>query len=115
MKKWNKTYLLIFSLFINLLLLGVIGYSYYSTKGKEKYFDFIKHIEYCHTYSVDTTTVVLFVGNSITANWININSEFFNDTFFINKGLGGQSSTQMLLRFQHDVVSFKPSILLLNT
>lgn len=51
---------------------------------------------------------VIFMGNSITAGWLNANSEFFNDNKLINRGIGGQTTPQMLLRFRQDVIDLKP-------
>jgi lysophospholipase L1-like esterase len=51
---------------------------------------------------------VVFMGNSITENWSLYSKDFFIDNPFINRGLGGQTSPQMLIRFMSDVVNLKP-------
>jgi lysophospholipase L1-like esterase len=51
---------------------------------------------------------VVFMGNSITDNWIKKSPAFFNDNHFIDRGIGGQTSPQMLLRFRADVIDLKP-------
>jgi acetyl esterase/lipase/lysophospholipase L1-like esterase len=52
---------------------------------------------------------VVFYGNSITENWIRFDKDFFEKNQFINRGIGGQTTSQMLLRFRQDVVNLKPS------
>ena len=50
---------------------------------------------------------VVFMGNSITEFW---RSEFFKENkLFVNRGISGQTTPQMLLRFRQDVLSLKPS------
>ena len=51
---------------------------------------------------------VVFMGNSITENWITFNPDFFSDNPYINRGIGGQTTPQMLIRFKPDVVNLKP-------
>ena len=47
---------------------------------------------------------VVFMGNSITDFWIRQSPEFFSGNDFIGRGLSGQTSPQMLLRFRADVI-----------
>ena len=46
---------------------------------------------------------VIFFGNSITQVWSDY-TNFFSDNEYINKGISGQTTDQMLLRFKKDVV-----------
>jgi len=52
---------------------------------------------------------VVFMGNSITEGWINMRPEFFEGKPYVNRGIGGQTTPQMLLRFRRDVIDLKPS------
>jgi lysophospholipase L1-like esterase len=56
---------------------------------------------------------VVFMGNSITEGWINQRPEFFNGRPYINRGIGGQTTPQMLIRFRADVVALKPEVVVL--
>lgn len=56
---------------------------------------------------------VVFMGNSITEGWINQRPEFFNGRPYINRGIGGQTTPQMLIRFRADVVALKPKVVVL--
>jgi len=51
---------------------------------------------------------VVFMGNSITENWGVFHKNFFLDNLFVNRGISGQTTPQMLIRFKPDVVNLKP-------
>ena len=46
---------------------------------------------------------IIFFGNSITQVWSDY-TNFFSDNKYINKGISGQTTDQMILRFKKDVV-----------
>lgn len=50
----------------------------------------------------------VFIGDSITEGWSVFLPEFFSNNNFINRGIGGQTTSQMLIRFRQDVVNLKP-------
>lgn len=52
---------------------------------------------------------IVFMGNSITAGWIKNRPEFFANKPYVNRGIGGQTTPQMLLRFRQDVINLMPS------
>ena len=56
---------------------------------------------------------VVFMGNSITEGWVNMRPEFFENRDYINRGIGGQTTPQMLLRFRPDVVDLNPKVVLI--
>ena len=51
---------------------------------------------------------VVFMGNSITDNWAYFHPEFFSENNFCGRGIGGQTSAQMLVRFTADVIDLHP-------
>ena len=51
---------------------------------------------------------VVFMGNSITENWAYYHSEFFSGHNYCGRGIGGQTSAQMLMRFTADVIDLHP-------
>lgn len=57
---------------------------------------------------------VVFMGNSITEGWVKSHPEFFSENNYIGRGISGQTTSQMLLRFQHDVVALKPKLVIIN-
>jgi lysophospholipase L1-like esterase len=56
---------------------------------------------------------VVFMGNSITEGWLSIRPEFFVNKPYVNRGISGQTTPQMLLRFRQDVIHLKPSIVVI--
>ncbi|MFK7811245.1 MAG: SGNH/GDSL hydrolase family protein [Maribacter sp.] len=56
---------------------------------------------------------VVFMGNSITIGWINSRPEFFAGKPWINRGISGQTTPQMLVRFRQDVIELKPKVVIL--
>jgi len=56
---------------------------------------------------------VVFMGNSITEGWINTCPEFFADRLYINRGIAGQTTPQMLIRFRQDVINLKPKVVVI--
>ncbi len=53
---------------------------------------------------------VVFMGNSITEGWINNFPNYFSDNNYINRGISGQTTPQMLVRFRADVIDLKPAV-----
>jgi lysophospholipase L1-like esterase len=51
---------------------------------------------------------VVFMGNSITDNWAYFHPDFFSSHNFCGRGIGGQTSAQMLVRFNDDVIDLHP-------
>ena len=51
---------------------------------------------------------VVFMGNSITEYWAYYHPEFFSEHNYCGRGIGGQTSAQMLLRFTADVIDLHP-------
>ena len=56
---------------------------------------------------------VVFMGNSITEGWIIMRPKFFKDRDYINRGIGGQTTPQMLLRFRQDVIDLNPKVVVI--
>lgn len=57
---------------------------------------------------------VVFMGNSITEGWVEKHPAFFTDNGFVGRGISGQTSSQMLLRFRQDVISLRPKVVVIN-
>ena len=56
---------------------------------------------------------VVFMGNSITEGW----ARFFGDEFpgkpYVGRGISGQTTPQMLVRFRQDVVALRPAVVVI--
>ncbi len=55
----------------------------------------------------------VFMGNSITAQWKTLDAGFFRGKLYINRGIGGQTTAQMLVRFRQDVIDLKPAVVVI--
>ncbi|NOU19262.1 MAG: acylhydrolase [Bacteroidales bacterium] len=56
---------------------------------------------------------IVFMGNSITEGWGNIYPSFFSGKSYINRGISGQTTPQMLIRFRPDVINLKPAVVVI--
>ena len=100
---------------------GIKGMWYFmdSDKGKWANITICMNIEedrddYTHKISLKTfadTPLCGFMGDSITARWGRDNTghpAFFTENSFLNAGISGQTTSQMLARFDADIVQFAP-------
>lgn len=58
---------------------------------------------------------VVFMGNSITDCWADTVPEFFKENNYVGRGISGQVSSQMLVRFRQDVIDLKPKAVVILT
>ncbi len=56
----------------------------------------------------DVRPDAVFMGNSITDGWARQDPEFFDSNNFVGRGIGGQTSSEMLVRFRRDVIDLNP-------
>ena len=57
---------------------------------------------------------VVLMGDSITEIWPNNRPSFFDGTGIMGRGISGQVSAQMLLRFRKDVIDLHPDVVVIN-
>ncbi|MGA9658987.1 MAG: GDSL-type esterase/lipase family protein [Asticcacaulis sp.] len=51
---------------------------------------------------------VIMMGDSITDNWPGLSGSFFSDNGLVGRGISGQTTAQMLVRFMPEVVALRP-------
>jgi lysophospholipase L1-like esterase len=56
---------------------------------------------------------VVFMGDSITDNWGRHYGKFFPGKPYINRGISGQTTPQMLIRFRPEVIDLKPQVVVI--
>lgn len=56
---------------------------------------------------------VVFMGNSIIEGWSHTSPVFFENQSYINRGISGQTTSQMLVRFRQDVIELQPRVVLI--
>lgn len=58
-------------------------------------------------------TQVVFMGNSITQGWKDTHPDFFSTNPYVCRGISGQTTPQMLIRFKQDVVALHPKVVVI--
>ena len=56
---------------------------------------------------------IIFMGDSITEGWSGLYPDFFLNKNYINRGISGQTTPQMLVRFRADVIDLNPSAVII--
>ena len=57
---------------------------------------------------------IVFIGDSITEGWSDFSPEFFQQNNFVNRGISGQTTSQMLIRLKPDAVHLDPKMIVIN-
>lgn len=57
---------------------------------------------------------VVFYGGSVSEGWMAQHPEFFNDNSYLCRGISGQSSYALLLRFRADAIDLNPTCIVLG-
>ncbi len=63
--------------------------------------------------SLTVSPKVVFIGDSITDFWADMRPEFFSSNDFLGRGIGAQSTANMLCRFQQDCIDLHPKVVVL--
>lgn len=56
---------------------------------------------------------VVFMGDSITDAWPQRVPDFFTGSDYVGRGISGQTTPQMLVRFRPDVIDLKPRVVVI--
>jgi lysophospholipase L1-like esterase len=56
---------------------------------------------------------VVFMGDSITEGWLRLDPGFFSRGGYVDRGISGQTTSQMLVRFRQDVIMLRPSVVVI--
>ena len=56
---------------------------------------------------------VVFMGNSITEGWAKYFPTMFPGKSYVGRGISGQTTPQMLVRFRQDVVALEPAVVVI--
>jgi len=56
---------------------------------------------------------VVFLGSSIFEFWKQKDPEYFNNKPYLDRGISGQISPQLLIRFRQDVINLKPKVVII--
>ena len=56
---------------------------------------------------------IVMMGDSITDGWGKKYGKFFTGKPYLNRGIGGQTTPQMLIRFRPDVIALNPKVVVI--
>jgi lysophospholipase L1-like esterase len=56
---------------------------------------------------------VVFLGDSITEGWGQADAKFFSGRAYVDRGISGQTTSQMLVRFRQDVIGLRPAVVVI--
>lgn len=56
---------------------------------------------------------VVFFGDQVIEQWGRGSAKFFSGKQYLNRGIAGQTTAQMLVRFRQDVVSLQPKVVVI--
>lgn len=100
-------------LFCIVMMLSILPFASFAQKvGEDK--DWALYGRY--SGANDTITVAptaVFMGNSITENWLKYHPDFFRKNNYAPRGISGQTTYQMLARFHSDVVALQPQVVVI--
>ena len=97
MKKWL--------IFAAVLAFNVLGLS--AQSGEPKDWANFKRYQGANA-EVIVRPIAVFMGDSITDGWFRKDPDFFTQNGFAGRGISGQTTSQMLVRFRRDVLDLKP-------
>ena len=87
----------------SLLLVSTSSYAQKNDKDWAKFYRYEKA-----NGEVTAKPKAVLIGDSITDGWPRANSAFFTDNNFVGRGISGQTTSHMLVRFRRDVIDLQP-------
>lgn len=83
---------------------------------QQRYFNYANYARYAEANSKLAPPAkgedrVVFIGDSITDSWKL--AEYFPGKPYVNRGISGQTTSQMLIRFRPDVIALKPTVVVI--
>lgn len=74
---------------------------------------YLKRYQQENTQLAPSNDRVVFMGNSITEGWVKLFPTLFPGKPYIGRGISGQTTPQMLVRFRQDVIALKPKVVVI--
>jgi lysophospholipase L1-like esterase len=92
----------------NFLLLILLAFTTFSFAQQQDWAQFGRYAD--ANKAITKRPDVVFMGNSITELWWSNDSTFFISHNYVARGISGQTSCQMLVRFRPDVINLHPKV-----
>ena len=112
--KYKYLFFASLAVIVILVLLVIVNRMMWNSE-KEKIYDFgqLARYEADNKSLIGKDVSIVFLGNSITDFWIDKDPEFFSDNGYVDRGISGQTTSQMLVRFREDVLQLNPEIVVI--
>lgn len=114
----KKNKVIILSLFLCITTVAASIFGYFLYKKRKDYFTFGYFYHWKDNERLSSAEKegkrVIFIGNSITEFWKDYRPDFFDENGYINRGIQGNTTAQMLLRFRRDVIDLDPDVVVIN-
>lgn len=101
------------AVWVMMFVLSAGGWAQTALPANSAEADFSQSRRY-HDANANVKARVVFLGDSITDYWGSHNGKWFPNAGWINRGIGGQTTQQLLLRERHDVLDLHPQAVVLE-
>ncbi|MEZ2346772.1 GDSL-type esterase/lipase family protein [Terriglobus sp. RCC_193] len=101
------------AVWVMMFLLSASGFAQTALPANSAEADFSQSRRY-HDANASVKARVVFLGDSITDYWGSHNGKWFAYAGWINRGIGGQTTQQLLLRERQDVLNLHPEAVVLE-
>lgn len=101
------------AVWVMMFVLSASGWAQTALPANSAEADFSQSRRY-HDANANVKARVVFLGDSITDYWGSHNGKWFPYAGWINRGIGGQTTQQLLLRERHDVLDLHPQAVVLE-
>lgn len=92
-----------------IIILAVLLLACIVSDAQNQYKDWAKFKRYAEfNAQVNTRPRAVFMGDSITDNWLKFDGGFFSSNNLQGRGISGQTTSHMLVRFRRDVLDLAP-------
>ncbi len=91
---------------IAFILIAMFSFNEYAAAQERDWANFKRYEE--QNKAIATPVNIVFYGNSITEMWVTTDPDFFSNNGFVGRGISGQTTSEMLVRFRSDVINLKP-------
>jgi len=97
--------------FLTTLGIALLCLTSFAQRFDEDWADFGRYAK--ANASLTKSPLVVFMGDSITDFWVTQRPSFFTDNDFVGRGISGQTTSKMLVRFRNDVIALHPRIVVI--
>lgn len=98
---------------LKVFVIALVSVALVHTTHAQDWANLGKYQEANSKLTMKTASRIVFMGNSITEGWLADTTSFFYTKKYINRGIGGQTTPQMLVRFRADVIDINADVVVI--